>query len=136
MKCFLTLLLIVAAYSVRAQDTIRLIKGNYLLVNIDTVTKYDIRYRKFEDKHKVKHSVSKSVVSNITYADGRRDTLFVLNESGAILKRSPMLHVSDEAIYELGRHDAQRYYDRYSSASTGTLLATFPGSPLLGLIVR
>lgn len=117
-----------------AQDTIRRINGNYILAHIDTVGKYDIRYHYFTDRNHTRRLISKSLVSGITYADGRQDTLFVM-DGLSINERSPMLHLPDDTLFQLGRQDAMKYYQRYHGSATGTFLATFPGSPLLGAIV-
>lgn len=128
------LLLLLATVTLHAQDTIRKINGKMILARIDSVRKYDVGYHYYSGSISRKGAVSKSIVANIAYADGRRDTFFLV-ENNTVSKRSPLLQMPADTLYQLGLRDAKRYYTGYSGSSTGTLLATFPGSPLLGFIV-
>jgi hypothetical protein len=136
MKRLLLIMLVMVSLCSRAaaQDTIRRINGNIILAKVDTVGSYDIRYSRYADDRDFRQIISKSVVAGISYADGRKDTFFVL-KNREVTNTSPMLSMPESELYQLGRRDAKKYYLRTNGASTGTLLATFPGSPLLGLIV-
>ena len=131
---FILLLLLTAVGILKAQDTIRKINGKMILARIDSVGRYEVSFRYNSYSYEKKGTLSKSVIADITYADGRCDTFFVMKNNMAA-PGSPMLHLADNQLYALGAKDAKRYYSGYSGASTGTLLATFPGSPALGLII-
>ncbi len=127
---FLCVALINAAY---AQDTIKRIDRRTITSKVDSVGLLDIYYRSAIDHYRQHRTISKGVVADIAYENGRKDILFVMNGKG-IDTSSPMLHLPDSVMYQLGRHDAKRYYSGYKGAYIGTLLATFPGSPAAGLI--
>lgn len=140
MKALLTLSLLLSLVSTaRAQDSIRTVHGNVIAVNIKKVTPFEVSYSKHgptkarysnNDARYLKMSTSK--IAEIIYADGRRDTVLPALKQ---VSDTGSRYFTQEDFYALGEHDARLYYRRYGGAATGTFLATFPGSPLLGLCV-
>lgn len=127
----LVLLLSNTHLNAQATDTLVKISGTRVGAIIKEVSAYEVIYNvPGRERQKPRH-LSKSTIARIEYADGRRDTFFVMNGK-QVTKMTPLIPRED--LFKLGARDAKAYYTRFSGASTGTLLATFPGSPAVGLI--
>jgi hypothetical protein len=135
---FTSLIFLGMVYGVKAQDSIRVTSGKVIYGTVVGKTPYEVTYRKqrlsrskyYVTGNKVRMSTSK--ITEIIYANGSRDTVMPLmkhgNDTGA-------RYFDKDNFYRLGANDAALYYHNYTGATTGTLLATILGSPLVGAIV-
>jgi len=125
------LLFLLSGNCLRAQDTIRKITGVKIAAEIRAVKVFEVIYSKPDWPEGTTKRISRSEIADIRYADGHTDTFF--NISGKTLRTHARLFRAD-SMYLFGRKDAAIFYSNYEGAAAGTLLATFPGSPLAGLI--
>jgi len=132
----LALLLICFMHEASAQDTLVLNSGKRIPAQIIDTTTFRIKYKKLmgpANKKSGTKVISKTVVSSLIYQDGSRISPNLHKQSAPSDTVSNSLDSS--GLYALGKSDASLYYRKYNGASNGTFIASFPGSPALGLIV-
>jgi len=129
----LIFLLLLSNIYLNAQNTDTLVKISGMKVGaiVKEVTAYEVVYNMPGREQQKLRKMLKSIITRIEYADGRRDTFFVMNGK-QVTKITPL--IQKENLFKMGTYDAKACYTKFSGASTGTLLATFPGSPAIGLI--
>src|SRR4051812_27163488 len=99
----LALAILGCALLVNAQDTVNTIRGGRLIVNIKQKNSFEIFYTLPEWPNSKPKTISKSEIANISYANGKRDTFFVI-DGLKINAQSPLL--KSDSLYFLGKKDA------------------------------
>lgn len=134
-KLILILCLAIASVA-EAQDTLHLVNGMVIPAAIKSRTPYEIGFVRTVEKNgkagTASRKFSATQVAEIVHADGTRDSVLPTLSNGT---QPGLRYLDTEGFYKLGANDARLFYRGYKDAAVGTFLATFPGSPLLGLIV-
>lgn len=122
--------------SVKAQDTLHLINGKMLAVNLKKIKPFQVEYLRLKERNgrpgTVLRRLSTSEIAEVIYKDGTRDSLLPSPEKA---NQSGARFLSAQGFNRLGANDAQLYFKGYRDAAAGTFLATFLGSPAIGLFV-
>ena len=139
MRGIMTALMLVCISVIsKGQDSIRVLSGKVIGGTIIKTSPYEVTYKKGYLKATHYYSsgntrrISTSKIREIIYANGKRDTVMPVARRG---KDTGSRCFTKDDFYRLGENDAKLYYTRYNGAAAATFLATFPGSPILGLIV-
>jgi len=124
---FTTLIVLFSLTFCYSQDVITKKSGEDIKAKILEVSQDEVKYKKFDNLTGPTFSIMKSEILMIRYENGTKD---VFNDEKPI--NNPTISSSDD-LFNKGKTDAQRYYDGYKGAGTGTLITGLI-SPLIGLI--
>ena len=124
LTAFTALFLLTHCFS---QDLILKKNGEEIKSKIIEVGTLEIKYKKFENPTGPTYSILKADVFMIKYENGTKD---VFNNENPI--NNSTILTSDD-FFNKGKMDAQKYYDGFKGAGTGTLITSLV-SPLIGLI--
>ena len=114
-----------------SQDVIIKKSGEEIKSKIIELTNNDVKYKKFDNQNGPIFTILKSEVFIIKYENGTKD---VFNEEKPILESNTSNKTSGtEDFFMKGKMDAQKNYDGYKGAGTGTFITGFI-SPIIGLI--
>jgi hypothetical protein len=130
---YLTLFLILFSGSfipATGQDLIIRKNGDTLQARVTDVNHSDLRYKKWDNPEGPYYTIYKSDVGRIHYANGTIDTF---NKVRVRASSSDTVFAMDGDAYLAGMHDAERHYNGYKAAGTGTLVTSLV-SPIVGLI--
>lgn len=115
-----------------SQDLIIKKTGDEIKSKVLEVNSTEVKYKKFDNLNGPTFSLEKSDVFIIKYENGTKD---VFNEEQPINNiKLNTTNSSTDDLFIKGKVDAQRNYDGYKGAGTGTLLTSLIISPLVGLI--
>ncbi|MBL7711810.1 MAG: hypothetical protein JNL13_05075 [Chitinophagaceae bacterium] len=127
----LSLVLLIGSFGyTAAQDLIIRKNGDSLLVKVTDVNHSDLRYKRWDNQEGPYYTIYKSELGRVHYANGTVDTF---NKVRIRAVASDSAIVMDGNPYAAGMRDAERYYDGYKAAGTGTLITSLV-SPIVGLI--
>jgi len=133
-KMYLNLLMWVILFwskTLSAQDTLTLVTGAQLIVEIKEVNDEYVLFSLWADTTNIKLPLNR--VHSSSYK-GQNSNMFYLNpqEEKIVLASLPEEPISMEA---LARSDANMNYNHSSGSGTGTFVATLLGTPVIGLFV-
>lgn len=126
-KILIIIFAIISVNPLFSQDIIIKKTGEEVISKVLEITPTDVRFKKSDNFNGPVYSILKSEVSIIKYENGTQD-IFNEKQTDTSLVNAPTVDLFDK-----GRMDAQKYYDGYKGAGTGTFLVGFL-SPLVGLI--
>ena len=126
MKKVLFIIVALMAFNVsNSQDIIIKKSGDEIKSKIFEVTSTDVKYKNFDNQNGPLYTISKADIFVIKYENGTKE--IISDEKPALTANS------NDDLFNKGKMDAQRYYDGYKGAGTGTFITGFI-SPLIGLI--
>ncbi len=125
-RLLITLLFYCCSISSQAQDLIVTKLGDTIQVKIVELNKLGVHFKKYNKPHGLVYTIHKSRIAFIQYENGTVDSLDNKHRD------SPLQTIVGDP-YKAGVTDAQKYYQGYKSAGTGTLIVGLL-SPLGGLI--
>lgn len=125
MRIVFTLLAVLAANLLAAQDVIELNDGEEIRGRVTEIGVSTITYKKLSNPDGPLYEVEKERVELIRYENGTEETF--KEETGNRTTQS------DIDFFIKGQRDADRFYQNYKTASTSTLIVSLL-SPLAGLI--
>jgi hypothetical protein len=112
-------LLYTASYS---QDTIVQKNGAHIASKVLEISKYEVKFKKFDNIEGPAYDIPKSDVIYIRYQNGAVDS-FNVADPNVNLKYT---HQVKSEMYLKGEHDGKTYYKNYKPAATWTLALTIP----------
>jgi len=121
MKKVKTLLVLVSVFvcsHARSQDIITLKNGDEIKCKVSEINTTEVKYKRSDSSPLI--VINKSEIFMIKYEDGTKDTF---KESAPT-----------EDMFTKGRNDAEKYYKGKKSGAGGTLITSFIGGALIGLI--
>lgn len=123
-------LLLASFHHASGQDLIIRKNGDSLQVRVTDVNHSDLRYKRWDNPDGPYYTIYKSDLGRVHYANGTVDTF---NKVRVRAFASDSTIVIEGNPYLAGMRDAERYYDGYKAAGTGTLITSLV-SPVVGLI--
>jgi hypothetical protein len=139
-KVLIFIFAITALNTTFSQDLIIKKSGDEIKSKVVELTSNEVKYKKFDNLNGPIFTLLKSEVFIIKYENGTKDifseespkTDAIITNNSTTSKTTNSSSTDD--LFMKGKMDAQKHYDGYKGAGTGTFVTTLIVSPLVGLI--
>ena len=128
-------LLISLVFRTSAQDFLITTKSEFYKVKVLEINQNEIKYKSFNNLNGPIKVLPKKDIRSIKYENGVVEHFETPKESSNIeVNKYTEVNKNEVDYYNLGKQDANKHYNGYTGAGTGTFLTGLLVSPLIGLI--
>jgi hypothetical protein len=135
MKKLLFIFCLFVSITAYAQDTLSLRNGQQMIVNVVELTASQVKYTLSDTQKASVNSIAITDVAQIKFKEGNTRTFTETDwKLAETVSKEGLETMSSSQLFDKGKADAQRYYEGYKPAATGTFITTFFVGGIIGLI--